>query len=98
MRAPGARLVQWFVHSHFLATAAGSFGYKSPYYGLSAELGRRLAAELDALGAVKSAPATPPETPCYLACGTSCRAQINDLAGHQVRHPVELIDERLDNP
>ena len=33
----------------------------------------------------------------YLACGTSCRAQIADIGGCEARHPVELIDQRLAN-
>ncbi len=78
---------------------AGSFGYKSIYYSLSAELGDRLCAELDTLSA--AAETTPPAAAggCQvLACGTSCRAQIADLSGRRARHPVELVDERLDNP
>jgi Fe-S oxidoreductase len=78
---------------------AGSFGYKSEFYGLSAELGERFAAELEVLGAASEKPAAAGNTAAcrYLACGTSCRAQIVDAAGHDARHPVELIDERLDN-
>ncbi len=78
---------------------AGSFGYKSAYYGISAEIGQRLAAEMDTLSTPSGPGGTAADSGCqYLASGTSCRAQITDLAGHRVRHPVELIDERLDNP
>lgn len=78
---------------------AGSFGYKTDYYALSAELGRRLLTELDALGEAGDAGAPPAEGGCrILACGTSCRSQIVDLGKRPARHPVELIDERLDNP
>jgi len=84
---------------------AGSFGYKSTYYPVSAVLGRRLASEIDEL----AAGGVPPErTPgdsgaaapsCqYLACGTSCRTQISDIGGRRARHPIELIAERLGDP
>jgi Fe-S oxidoreductase len=67
---------------------AGSFGYKRDYYPVSAELGRRLIAEIETLEAGAGA--------CrYLACGTSCRAQIEELGGRRAVHPVELIAERL---
>ncbi len=79
---------------------AGSFGYKSEFYGLSTELGRRLATELDQLGVSEPRPGPSGDLPAcrYLACGTSCRSQMADVGGHSARHPVELIDERLDNP
>jgi len=78
---------------------AGSFGYKSDYYGLSVEIGRRLVTELDKLGAAGEGRATEVERGCrILACGTSCRSQIVDLGKRRACHPVQLIDERLDNP
>ncbi len=78
---------------------AGSFGYKTDYYPLSAELGRRLVTELDALGEVGNVGVSGVEGGCrILACGTSCRAQIVDLGKRRACHPVQLIDERLDNP
>ena len=79
---------------------AGSFGYKSAYYPLSVEIGGRLVAEIDELSGVGKSAGTKGDggTCRYVACGTSCRTQIADLAGHDARHPVELIDERLDNP
>lgn len=78
---------------------AGSFGYKTDYYPLSAELGRRLVTELDALGEGGNAGTSGVDEGCrILACGTSCRAQIVDLGKRRACHPVQLIDERLDNP
>jgi Fe-S oxidoreductase len=77
---------------------AGSFGYKTDYYPLSAELGRRLVTELDALGEDGNAGASGVDQGCrILACGTSCRSQIVDLGKRRACHPVQLIDERLDN-
>jgi len=78
---------------------AGSFGYKSDYYPISAELGRRLMVELEELAAAPVQAEGVSRTCGYLACGTSCRAQIADIGARKARHPVELIDERLvDNP
>ncbi len=74
---------------------AGSFGYKSDYYPISAELGRRLTVELEELGAPAGQAEGVKRTCAYLACGTSCRAQIADIGAREARHPVELIDERL---
>ena len=80
---------------------AGSFGYKRDYFGVSAELGQRLARELDALAAGSGTADTsseagrlPAVSECF-ACGTSCRAQIADFGGRIARHPIELIAERL---
>ena len=76
---------------------AGSFGYKSDYYQLSVELGNRLVSEIDALASTGAATTESGAGGCrYLACGTSCRAQIADLAGRRVCHPLQLIDERLE--
>jgi iron-sulfur cluster protein len=75
---------------------AGSFGYKSDFYPLSAELGRRLIAEVDQLEAAGGGPEKAAEEGCrILACGTSCRSQIADLGGRRACHPVQLIYERL---
>jgi Fe-S oxidoreductase len=77
---------------------AGSFGYKRDFYPLSVELGRRLVNEIDTLGDKGGGGAIDAERGCHvLACGTSCRAQIVDVGKRRARHPVELIDERLDN-
>ena len=74
---------------------AGSFGYKGDYYPISAELGRRLMTELDELAGAANQARGVQMTCGYLACGTSCRAQIADIGGCEARHPVELIDQRL---
>jgi iron-sulfur cluster protein len=99
---------------------AGSFGYKRDYYPVSAELGRRLIGEIEALEAdprhgrlaagdagsgwstksdgpstSRGAPQAGARACRYLACGTSCRAQIEELGGRRAVHPVELIAERL---
>ncbi len=76
---------------------AGSFGYKRSYYGISRELGNRLAAEIELLessgGGVEAAA---PGRACeLLACGTSCRAQMADTGHQGARHPIELIAEML---
>lgn len=76
---------------------AGSFGYKGDYYPISAELGRRLMTELDELAGAANQARGVQVTCGYLACGTSCRAQIADIGGCEARHPVELIDQRLAN-
>ena len=62
---------------------AGSFGYKRDFYRLSVQLGRRLSAKLDKLEGQ------------IVLCGSSCRAQVEELSGRSVRHPVELLLERL---
>ena len=74
---------------------AGSFGYKDEYYPISAELGQRLVAEIDELAAAANQAGSVKQTCGYLACGTSCRAQIADIGALDARHPVELIDQRL---
>jgi Fe-S oxidoreductase len=74
---------------------AGSFGYKSDFYGISVELGRRLAAEIGELEAGASAGDHAPGGCRTLACGTSCRSQIAQVGRREARHPVQLIDERL---
>ncbi len=57
---------------------AGSFGYKSDYYDLSVAVGEDLLVQLD-------------DSRQTVASGTSCREQVADLAGADVRHPVELV-------
>jgi len=76
---------------------AGSFGYKSEFYPLSVEIGRRLVDEIDALAAdfVGQAKNTVPACRT-VACGTSCRSQVADLGSRRVTHPLQLIDERLE--
>ena len=83
---------------------AGSFGYKRSYYGVSCELGERLAAEIEVLEGNESGvetarrgdeTATPGRARELLACGTSCRAQMADTGRPGARHPIELIAELL---
>ena len=61
---------------------AGSFGYE--YYELSMKIAedRLLPTIRDNADAIIAAP------------GTSCRAQIHD-AGHQARHPIEIVNDAL---
>jgi iron-sulfur cluster protein len=76
---------------------AGSFGYKSDFYALSVEIGRRLVDEIDALGADSGERLKIPAQGCRtVACGTSCRSQVADLGSRRVVHPLQLIDERLE--
>jgi Fe-S oxidoreductase len=72
---------------------AGSFGYKSDFYPLSIEIGRRLVDEIDGIGA--DAGGRSADGCRTLACGTSCRSQIGEIGAREVLHPVQLIDERL---
>jgi len=64
---------------------SGVFGYRKERYELS-----RAIAERALLPAVRAAGDDP-----VLATGTSCRAQIGDLAGRPALHPAELLAERL---
>ena len=64
---------------------SGVFGYRKERYELS-----RAIAERALLPAVRAAGDDP-----VLATGTSCRAQIGDLAGRPAQHPIELLAERL---
>ena len=64
---------------------SGVFGYRKERYELS-----RAIAERALLPAVRAA-----GDAMVLATGTSCRAQIGDLAGRPARHPAELLAERL---
>jgi len=68
---------------------AGSYGYKPLTYELSRELGMRLLGEIDQIES-RGRPVDE-----VLACGTSCRAQMEDLGGRRPRHPIELLAERL---
>ena len=72
---------------------AGSYGYKAETSPVSIELGNRLDTEVGKLlvrgggeGVAKGE---------VLAAGISCRAQLKDVGGRNVRHPVELLDELL---
>jgi len=62
---------------------AGSFGYKSEFYELSRHLGHRLAEQLERH---EGEP---------VASGFSCRAQISELSGRAVKHPVQIIKQLL---
>ena len=65
---------------------SGVFGYRKERYELSVQVAER--ALLPALRAAGADDAV-------LATGTSCRAQIGDLAPRPARHPLELLAERL---
>ncbi len=63
---------------------AGSFGYKQEYYELSMAVGEDLQAAFV-------------DEPEVLASGTSCIEHLEDLLDDPPRHPVELLDERIDS-
>jgi FAD/FMN-containing dehydrogenase len=65
---------------------AGSFGYEAEHQDAS-----RAIAELDLLPAVRAAPAGV----TLVAAGSSCRAQLAELAGVEALHPAELLAARL---
>jgi Fe-S oxidoreductase len=65
---------------------SGVFGYRKERYELSVQV-----AERALLPAVRAAG----RQDHVLATGTSCRAQIGDLAAVSARHPLELLAERL---
>jgi len=65
---------------------SGVFGYRKERYELSVRI-----AERALLPAVRAAAGDD----AVLATGTSCRAQIGDLAGRPARHPLELLADRL---
>jgi Fe-S oxidoreductase len=65
---------------------SGVFGYEAGHYDLSVAMAER--ALLPAVRA--AAPGT-----VVLATGTSCRAQISDLAGRDAAHPLEFLAGRL---
>ena len=66
---------------------SGVFGYEAEHYELSVAMAERVL-----LPAVR---AEGPET-AVLATGTSCRAQIHDLAGRRAVHPLEFLAARLE--
>lgn len=74
---------------------AGSFGYKTGGYDISMELGARLEGEVDALVQEAESPERESRVE-VVAFGTSCRAQLRDLGRQKVRHPIQLLDERLE--
>jgi iron-sulfur cluster protein len=59
---------------------AGSFGYKSEYYELSASVGESLVEEFDTRGR------------WVVASGTSCLEQLESLLGRPTDHPVQVVD------
>ena len=61
---------------------AGSFGFEKEHYDLSVAI-----AKLALLPALSAAPEA-----LVVAPGTSCRHQINDLAGRQALHPMEVLE------
>ena len=66
---------------------AGAFGYQAETYEVSRKM-----AELALLPAVRAAA---PDTK-LVACGTSCRHQIKDLAGREAVHAARLLASALD--
>ncbi|MGH7173505.1 MAG: (Fe-S)-binding protein, partial [Gemmataceae bacterium] len=65
---------------------AGSFGFEREHYDLSVRI-----ANLALLPALAKAPEA-----IVTATGTSCRHQIKDLARRQARHPLQVLQEQLD--
>lgn len=61
----------------------GSFGYKAEYSALSAAIGAQLFRRLDELDGQ------------VVACGISCRSQIEHGTGRPVVHPVEVLHRAL---
>ncbi|WP_159900191.1 LUD domain-containing protein [Salinirussus salinus] len=59
---------------------AGSFGYKSEYYEVSMDVGKRLRADLGDVAGEE-----------LVASGTSCRTQLDALYDRAATHPVELV-------
>jgi Fe-S oxidoreductase len=64
---------------------AGAFGYEAEHYALSMQVG-----ELALLPAAREAQRKGLQV---AAAGTSCRAQIKDGAGLEVRHPLVVMAE-----
>ena len=64
---------------------AGSFGYDKEHYDLSKALAERVL--------LKAAQAAPESI--LLAPGTSCRSQVEDLAGLDAVHPLQLLSKQL---
>ncbi len=67
---------------------AGSFGYKKEFYDLSIHVGE------DLHNQIKTAQ-NKNDMMVIVASGVSCHDQINDLAGIDAIHPVELIAQFL---
>ena len=65
---------------------AGSFGYDANHYEMSKALAERV---------ILKATAESPDA-ILVAPGTSCRAQVEDLAGVQALHPLQLLEMQLD--
>jgi FAD/FMN-containing dehydrogenase/Fe-S oxidoreductase len=65
---------------------SGVFGYRAERYELSVAI-----AERALMPAVRAAGGEV----AVLACGTSCRTQIGDLAARRALHPVEFLAQRL---
>lgn len=65
---------------------AGAFGYEAEHAEMSQKIG-----ELSVLPAVRAAAAGT----CIAASGTSCRDQMEQLAGREARHPVEWVAQAL---
>lgn len=68
---------------------AGSFGFEDEHHALSVRIG-----EMGVVGQVRK---TPLGTG-LVAAGTSCRQQIEDLAGRPVLHPVTLLARAMLKP
>lgn len=64
---------------------AGSFGYDKNHFDLSRALAERVL--------IKAARENPEST--LLATGTSCRAQLADLAGIEAIHPIEFLAAKI---
>ncbi|MFM1802015.1 MAG: hypothetical protein RJA81_1367, partial [Planctomycetota bacterium] len=64
---------------------AGSFGYDKNHYDMSRALAQRV---------ILKATAESPDS-ILVAPGTSCRAQVEDLAGIQALHPLQLLEQQL---
>ena len=64
---------------------AGSFGYDKAHYEMSQALAERVL-----LKAAKDSPEA-----ILVAPGTSCRAQLEDLAGLTALHPLQLLEQQL---
>jgi Fe-S oxidoreductase len=64
---------------------AGAFGALEKSYGLSMQLGSALAEKIKAQ----------PASSALVACGTSCRQQIERVAGAKPKHVVEVLADAL---
>ena len=68
---------------------AGSFGYENEHFDVSVRMAERKLAP-----AIRAAA----ESTVIAASGTSCRAQIADVAGRVAKHPVQILRESLRSP